>query len=310
MCRRSKTETKMDEALRVAARQCDPGKVDSLMRLGAKWDWRRRESVTCEGMVDFFQRWVGEQADPYFWLVSAWPLTAAKVDEFIHSGFSLSYQNHLGISLLTQAVESLRPQAVAVLLSKKADPSQGTYYLGRKPLMSAAVSGEQSPQVTEIIVRLLLSSKADVDGGFGGGKANTPLRYAAEVDGLEYLVTLLIAVKADPDCPCEDNRTTALQMAARRGSGTVVNELLEAKADVDFADTSGGHPLTFAAASGHIDVVRLLLAAKADVDLANVRNETALTLAASNNHVGVARLLLGAKADVERLDSKTAKKIQ
>ena len=68
----------------------------------------------------------------------------------------------------------------------------------------------------------------------------------------------------DPDL--EVGGRTLLSYAASRGLIRVLHLLLEACADIDATDSTGGTPMVWACDCGKVEVVRLLLRAKADMD--------------------------------------------
>ena len=80
----------------------------------------------------------------------------------------------------------------------------------------------------------------------------------------------------------------------------VARLLLEAGADKDLPDWTGGTALMRAAFWGHAPVVQLLLEAGAEADLRSRGDSTALILAAEEDHALVVQLLLeaGARHDV------------
>ena len=82
-------------------------------------------------------------------------------------------------------------------------------------------------------------------------------------------------------------KCTPLIIAAAKGRGPVVGQLLAAGAAVDSADETGRTPLSFAAARGDGAVVGQLVAAGAAVDQANDNGSTPLWLAAGNGHAAM-----------------------
>ena len=72
---------------------------------------------------------------------------------------------------------------------------------------------------------------------------------------------------------------------------TIVQELLDAGADVDSANREGITALMMATYHGHMDVVLLLLNAGANVNLADGQELTALDRAVTKGHTDIARAL-------------------
>jgi ankyrin repeat protein len=97
-------------------------------------------------------------------------------------------------------------------------------------------------------------------------------------------------------------KCTPLIIAAAKGRGPVVGQLLAAGAAVDSADETGRTPLSFAAARGDGAVVGQLVAAGAAVDQANDNGSTPLWLAAGNGHAAIVGKLLAAGAAVDKAD--------
>jgi ankyrin repeat protein len=182
---------------------------------------------------------------------------------------------------------------VKLLLEAKADVDSKDNYYGYTPLSWAAQNGHEG------IVKLLLEAKADVDSKDDNGR--TSLWWAAR-SGYEGIVELLLEAKADVDSDDNYYGYTPLPGAAEKGHEGIVKLLLEAKADVDLEDDNGCASLSWAARSGHEGIVKLLLEAKADVDLEDDFCRTPLSWAAEDGHEGIVKLLLEAKADVEAKD--------
>jgi ankyrin repeat protein len=86
--------------------------------------------------------------------------------------------------------------------------------------------------------------------------------------------------------------------AAKRNQVDTVQQLLDAKADVDSKNENGQTALHWAAKLGHKDVVALLLDKGADVAATGKDGWTALHRAAWEGHKDVVALLLDKGADV------------
>jgi hypothetical protein len=152
----------------------------------------------------------------------------------------------------------------------------------------------------EVMVKLLLEAKANVDSRFNDGR--TPLSWAAE-NGHEGIVKLLLEAKAGVDSE-DNNGQTPLLWAAENGHKGIIKLLLEAKADVDSEDNYGQTPLLWAAENGHEGIIKLLLEAKAktNVDSEDNNSRTPLLQAVGNGHEGIVKLLLEAKANMNLKD--------
>ena len=148
-------------------------------------------------------------------------------------------------------------------------------------------------------VRALLAadpSKVNLRGGFG----NTPLMLAAE-KGSGEVVNFLLEQGAVADAKA-DNGFTPLMFAAMGGHAELVKLFLDKGAAIEGKHQLGVTPLMWAAQHGHIDVVRLLLARGAAVDGPNDHGQGALMRAAIKGHADVVAALLERGAAIEARD--------
>lgn len=95
-----------------------------------------------------------------------------------------------------------------------------------------------------------------------------------------------------------------LLYCAYNGDLEEVKEILEGgKTSVNFVDYYGVSALMFAAEQGHTSVVEFLVQNKADLNLASFENgNTALHSAVKFNHLKIVEILLNAKADINTKD--------
>ena len=139
-------------------------------------------------------------------------------------------------------------------------------------------------------VRSLLSEQVDVNSAQGDGM--TALHWAAYRDDLP-LAKLLIEAKANPDAETRVGAITPLILAARNGSGGMIETLVKAGADPGKAASTGATPLMSAATSGSVDAVKALIDGGADLNAREKTNgQTALMFAAWENRAGVIQLLI------------------
>ena len=75
----------------------------------------------------------------------------------------------------------------------------------------------------------------------------------------------------------------AIHEACWVGQASVLRLLLEARAEVNLANSGGQTPLHLASMKGHRDLVQLLLGIAADVSLVDMRGKTAVQLAGDAN---------------------------
>jgi hypothetical protein len=96
----------------------------------------------------------------------------------------------------------------------------------------------------------------------------------------------------------EATRDLSLHEAITRGDVGTVRQMVEAGADLDVREPSGGSsPLITAAVFGQTEAARLLIEAGADVNLQNNEGSTALLTAAFFANPEIVELLLAAGAD-------------
>lgn len=128
--------------------------------------------------------------------------------------------------------------------------------------------------------------------------------YLASFFGLNEVVTMLLEA-GQPIHAKNDNRWTALHMAAERGHAATVQLLLDEGAIVDAATYRPNHPfsgstaLHQAARNGHDKVLEMLLDNGAKIDAQVLWGATALHQAAQYGHVGAITLLLDRGANIE-----------
>ena len=101
-----------------------------------------------------------------------------------------------------------------------------------------------------------------------------------------FLLSLMIALPA-----WGGGINSELMDAARKGDTAVVQELLDAGADVNATDKHGGTALMMAAVNGHTDTVQVLLDAGADINMKHGFGKSAKMLAAEKGHSEVVELL-------------------
>ncbi|CAJ1353959.1 unnamed protein product [Effrenium voratum] len=97
-------------------------------------------------------------------------------------------------------------------------------------------------------------------------------------------------------------RRTALLYAARYGRTFAVSRLLDARANIGFADREGQVPLFAAACNEHLDTVDLLLRAGANINTTDQYFRTPLHGALEDGDESMANLLLKAGASVNAYD--------
>uniref|UniRef100_A0A6I8NU11 Notch receptor 4 n=1 Tax=Ornithorhynchus anatinus TaxID=9258 RepID=A0A6I8NU11_ORNAN len=173
------------------------------------------------------------------------------------------------------------------LLCRGASPQTHTVGSGETPLHLAARFSRPSA------ARRLLEAGADPNRPDRAGR--TPLHAAVAADAREVCQILLRNRETAVDPRMEDG-TTPLMLAARLAVEDLVEELIQAQADVGARDNRGKTALHWAAAVNNSLAARALIQAGADKNAQDSRDQTPLFLAAREGALEAARLLLGAGA--------------
>ena len=131
----------------------------------------------------------------------------------------------------------------------------------------------------------LLLDKGHVPIGPTDKRDRRPLHYAA-FGSHPDVVRLLLLRGADVDA-VDCDRYTALHASAAIGAVIVVQQLLEAEADILAANSYGNTPIHTACLNGHADVLSYLMSELTDLkenvfDLLNIKGQSPLHLAAAS----------------------------
>ncbi|CAE7800229.1 Ank3 [Symbiodinium sp. CCMP2592] len=151
------------------------------------------------------------------------------------------------------------------------------------------------------IMQLLLEATPS-DSGVAAHCLSQPA-WKASTEGHDDIVQMLLKAGADKNW-ANSQGETLLWSAAKKGFTRVAQVLLQAGADHDLASANGQSPLCLAAARGFVSIVRLLLASKADKEQSTRDKQSPLWLAAANANVAVVRSLLQARANINEADLK------
>ena len=127
-------------------------------------------------------------------------------------------------------------------------------------------------------------------------KLGKSLYRAAEV-GDSKLIEQLIEAGANLDFQDEDG-DTALRRASYYGHLEIVEKLLDAGADVNAKNIGGATSLQEASVMGRLEIVEKLLDAGADVNVQDEEGQTALVEASYYGYLEIVEKLLDAGADV------------
>lgn len=163
---------------------------------------------------------------------------------------------------------------------------------GRTALMEAARRKETMPALD------LVAAGADVNLQDKDGW--TALMFAAK-EGTLAAARAIIRSPKQSSLDALAKETSALGLAAERGSHALVRALIEAGASVRKPEI-GGRALQLAAQEGHADVARTLMEAKAPLGFAAWEGEPALHAAAARGQALVVEALLEAGLDPDQAD--------
>eukprot|EP00747_Dinoflagellata_sp_TGD_P166762 gnl/TRDRNA2_/TRDRNA2_190065_c0_seq1.p1 gnl/TRDRNA2_/TRDRNA2_190065_c0~~gnl/TRDRNA2_/TRDRNA2_190065_c0_seq1.p1 ORF type:complete len:494 (+),score=147.20 gnl/TRDRNA2_/TRDRNA2_190065_c0_seq1:59-1540(+) len=176
------------------------------------------------------------------------------------------------------------------ILKRHADPNMRVGDLKRYPLHKAAEVGYPN------LIRELLKAAADPNRADFAGEI--PLHTAAHSGGWckalpsERIRAIENLVEGRADINFANPRgRTALHIASSAGDLTMIKAFLAENADVNAADLGGFTPLMWAAGHGRVNEIQALLDAAADATLQANRGQTAKLFAVTNSHEKVAELL-------------------
>lgn len=144
------------------------------------------------------------------------------------------------------------------------------------------------------MVTLLIQAKADVNAV--NEDKRSALHLAAR-SGKTDILNELIKSGAKLNARTSDGRT-ALHIALWRNNTDVVNKLVEAGADVNIQDEDGWTPLFWAANQITSDVTKLLLDNGAKLNLVDKRGFNALHVALTKSNFDTAKVLMHEGADL------------
>ena len=204
--------------------------------------------------------------------------------------------NSTGTTALHQAAANGHVQTIEVLLAWGAELNPLSSVYGTP--LHAACRGVHA----EAAKRLLATG---VDVSIRDKRQRLPLHEAAQAkEGLDDVFQDILGLRPDLINEVDADNTTALHLASITGNTSIVNSLLDAKANCSVGDKFQAQPLFRAAGCGHADVVELLLRkGNADPNAKDSFGRVALHGPAQTNDVRVHEHLINANADVNAIGS-------
>ena len=210
--------------------------------------------------------------------------SAVKAIAFSHPGTELACANGKEVRLSTIVSDPMTGES-----RLKPHMNEEVSRIVNLPLLRATKEGD-----LEEVDNLLEMGLVDVN--FANQHGDTPLILACWY-GHKYIAARLLDSGAQLDVTnCDGN--CALNVAAYRGNSEAVEMLIRHRATVDVPDhMTGKTALVKAAYVGHTPTAIALLDAKADVNHADSQGYTSLAFATSFNHEYMLQVLLHSNAD-------------
>ena len=232
----------------------------------------------------------------------------------LNNGSSSSQGNNRGITALHEASRYGQNTIVKLLLQHKADPN-ATDMSDNTPLILAARGGRawnrrgvpvlhgeagNGQEYVETVRLLLIHGSSSSKGNKCG---ITALHKAAKYEQ-NTIVELLLEHKADQNA-VDDEGNTPLMSAVMSMYGKkdeTMSLLLSYGAHLEERDIRGRNVLHYATEIGHHSAVEVLLQHNADPNATDGYGKTPLTLTAIEDHGDITRLLLSHGANIEHKD--------
>jgi Notch-like protein len=175
------------------------------------------------------------------------------------------------------------PAVIQDLISQGADLSTQMDKTGESPLHLAARYARADA------AKKLLEAGSDANAQDNTGRSPLHAAVAADAQGVFHILLKNRATNLNAKT-CDG--TTPLILAARLAIEGMVEQLIEADADINLADEYGKTALHWAAAVNNVEAVNVLLANGANRDAQDTKDETPLFLAAKEGSYQACRALL------------------
>jgi ankyrin repeat protein len=257
--------------------------------------------------------------------------SAVEVDSLLAKGAPLTQVDEAGNSALISAAYHGRPEVVALLLRRGADPDHRNqegyaaldYAMERghravaqallKHWQQSAHSRKDLPQAGVLALLHAVTEPGSVPSlppGAQLDQANASgygaLAMAVRWGSLPW-VKALLAAGAKVNAPSRSRYdSTPLMEATRDGHLEMANTLLQAGAEVNQRDRHGDHALNWAAYFGHADLVQLLVDRGSRLDYTGQSPENALQIATREKHARVIEILQRAAEQARRSAKPTS----
>merc|ERR1719175_531271 len=184
---------------------------------------------------------------------------------------------------LNEEEEDTRNAVIQDLIAQGANVSSKTDKTGESPLHLAARYARADA------AKKLLDAKGDANAVDNTGR--TPLHAAVAADAQGVFQILVRHRATNLDAKTYDG-TTPLILAARLAIEGMVEELIQAEADINASDENGKSALHWAASVNNVDAVNTLLAHGANRDAQDCKDETPLFLSCREGSYQAAKALL------------------
>ena len=196
------------------------------------------------------------------------------IRSYLDKGADVNAKDDNGSTLLCKAVWTRNIPLIKLLIEYQADPTMETDYEST-PLYQAAYSNkDESIDIRNKIIKLLLEHGATVDNG--DIAETTPLSAAAgngNIKGIELLLSYGANINA-----ANSYKRTPLHRAVDRNQGEVIKFLIDHGAIVDAADEKGFTPLYKAVKWGQVENTKLLISYGADVNIKDIKGKSLVSL--------------------------------
>ncbi|KAK7888960.1 hypothetical protein WMY93_024520 [Mugilogobius chulae] len=216
------------------------------------------------------------------------------MEELLQKGLNPNTVGPKAQTPLHVAAASPKPDMTLLLLTAGAQINASAQD-GVTPLHVACQHGNQE------IVASLLKNKVQIEAADKLGR--TALHWASVCPKESSVLNILLSSKVNANA-LDNEKKSALHLAAMEGRLEHVTSLLSHKAKVGAKDKNGSTPMHYAAAGGHTSIVSALLQSlkNKSVDERNTWKKTPLHVAAEKGHDTVVSLLLEAGANINSKD--------